>query len=105
MADYDSVVIMALAVDAAHCTSPRVFDGYITKVTSPASGAVVVNTYAAGKAALAKGKGIQYIGAVGPTVFDRWHNSGQGFAIERYTKGNWAVSALLSAAEIKAASG
>ena len=105
VADYDSVVIMALAMDAAHSTKPSVYDAYITKVTSPASGAVVVNTYAAGKAALAKGKRIQYVGAVGPTVFDRWHNSGQGFAIERYTKGNWAVSSLVSAAEIKAASG
>jgi len=105
VADCDSVVIMALAMDAAHSTKPSVYDGYITKVTSPASGAVVVNTYAAGKAALAAGKHIQYVGAVGPTVFDRWHNSGQGFAIERYTKGNWAVSALVSAAEIKAASG
>jgi len=105
VADYDSVVIMALAMDAAHSTNPSVYDAYITKVTSPASGAVVVNTYAAGKAALAKGKRIQYVGAVGATVFDRWHNSGQGFAVERYVKGNWAVSSLLSAAEIKAASG
>ena len=47
---------------------------------------------------------IQYVGAVGPTVFDKWHNSGQGFAIERYTNGNWAVSSVLTAAEIKAAS-
>lgn len=105
VADYDSVVIMALAMDAAHTTKPSVYDGFITKVTSHSPGAVVVNTYAAGKAALAKGKHIQYVGAVGPTVFDRWHNSGQGFAIERYVKGNWTVSAILTAAEIKAASG
>jgi ABC-type branched-subunit amino acid transport system substrate-binding protein len=105
VADYDSVVIMALAMDAARTTKPSVYDGFITKVTSPSSGAVVVHTYAAGKAALAKGQHIQYVGAVGPTVFDRWHNSGQGFAIERYVKGNWTVSSLLTAAEIKAASG
>lgn len=105
VADYDSVVIMALAMDAAHSTSPSVYDAYIPKVTSKASGSVIVNTYADGKAALAKGKHIQYIGAVGPTVFDKWHNSGQGFAIERYANGNWKVSTVLSAAQIKAASG
>jgi len=105
VADYDSVVIMALAMDAAHSVKPSVYDGYITKVTSPSSGAVLVHTYAAGKAALATGKHIQYVGAVGPTVFDRWHNSGQGFAIERYTSGNWGVTTLLTPAEIKAASG
>jgi ABC-type branched-subunit amino acid transport system substrate-binding protein len=105
VADYDSVVIMALAMDAAHSTKPSVYDGYITKVTSPASGAVIVHTYAAGKAALAKSQHIQYVGAVGPTVFDRWHNSGQGFAIERFASGKWTVTTLLTPAEIKSASG
>ena len=105
VADYDSVVIMALAMDAAKSTKPSVYDAFITRVTSPAKGAVVVHTYADGRAALAKGKRIQYVGAVGATVFDKWHNSGQGFAIERYMNGNWSVSTLLSAAEIKAASG
>jgi ABC-type branched-subunit amino acid transport system substrate-binding protein len=103
--DYDSVVIMALAMDAAHSTKPSVYNGYITKVTAPASGAVIVHTYAAGKAALATGKHIQYVGAVGATVFDRWHNSGQGFAIERFANGKWTATALVTAAEIKAASG
>lgn len=103
--DYDSVVIMALAMDAAHSTKPSVYNGYITKVTSPASRAVIVHTYAAGKAALAKGQHIQYVGAVGATVFDRWHNSGQGFAIERFANGKWTATTLLTAAEIKAASG
>jgi ABC-type branched-subunit amino acid transport system substrate-binding protein len=105
VADYDSVVIMALAMDAAHSVKPSVYDGYITKVTSPGSGAVLVHTYAAGKAALATGKHIQYVGAVGPTVFDRWHNSGQGFAVERFASGNWTVTTLLTPAEIKSASG
>jgi hypothetical protein len=63
----------------------------------------VVNTYAAGKAALAQGKRIQYVGAVGPVVFNQWHNAGNEFAIERYSKGNWQVSSVLSAAEINAA--
>jgi len=103
VADYDSVVIMALAMDMAHSTSPKVYNTFIPKVTNPSAGAVVVHTYAAGKAALAKGKRIQYVGAAGAIIFDRWHNAGQGFAIERYKNGNWAVSSVLSSAEIKAA--
>jgi len=105
VADYDSVVIMALAMDAAHTTKPSVYNGFITKVTSPSRGAVIVHSYAAGKAALANGQHIQYVGAVGPTVFDRWHNSGQGFAIERVANGKWTVTTLLTAAEINAAAG
>ncbi len=105
VADYDSVVIMALAMDASHSVKPSVYNGFITKVTSPSAGAVVVHTYAAGKAALAQGKHIQYVGAVGATVFDLWHNSGQGFAIEQYANGKWTVKTVITAAEIRAASG
>jgi branched-chain amino acid transport system substrate-binding protein len=103
VADYDSAIIMALAMDAAHSTSPSVYNSFITKVTAPAAGATVVSTYQAGKAALAQGKRIRYVGAVGPLDFNQWHNAGNQFAIERYSKGNWQVSSVLSAAEINAA--
>ncbi len=103
VADYDSVVIMALAMDMAQSSSPKVYNNYVIKVTNPSAGAVVVHTYAAGKAALAAGKHIQYIGASGEIIFDRWHNAGQGFAIERYQNGNWHIASVLTAAEIKAA--
>lgn len=105
VADYDSTIILALAMNAAHSDSPSVYNKYITKVTSPSPGATVVHTYAAGKAALAKGKHIEYVGAVGPIHFDQWHNAGNAFAIERYVNGNWKASSLVSAAEIKAAAG
>ena len=105
VADYDSAIILALAMDAAHSDSPSVYNRYVSKVTAPSSGATVVHTYAAGKAALAKGKHIQYVGGVGPIHFDRWHNAGNAFAIERYVNGNWKASSLVSAAEIKAAAG
>lgn len=104
-ADYDSASILALAMDAAHSDAPSVYNQYIKKVTAPSPGATVVHTYAAGKAALAKGKHIQYVGAVGPIHFDRWHNAGNAFAIERYVNGNWKASSLITAAEIKAAAG
>jgi branched-chain amino acid transport system substrate-binding protein len=106
VADYDSVVIMALAMTAAHSTSPATYNSYIRAVTSPSANAVIVHTFAAGKAALEAGKRIQYVGAVGPTVFNQWHNSGQGFAMEQRTpSGTWRVVNVLSAAEVAAASG
>jgi ABC-type branched-subunit amino acid transport system substrate-binding protein len=105
VADYDSVIIMALAMDAAHSTAPSVYNRFITKVTAPSAGATVVHSYAAGKAALAKGKHIQYVGAVGPLHFNRWHNAGNAFALERYSNGNWSVSSVITAAEINAAAG
>jgi ABC-type branched-subunit amino acid transport system substrate-binding protein len=103
VADYDSVVIAALAMDAAHSTNPSVYNNYITKVTAPSSGATVVHTYAQGKAALAAGKHIQYVGATGPVIFNQWHNAGNQFAIERYANGTWKVASVLSATETNAA--
>jgi ABC-type branched-subunit amino acid transport system substrate-binding protein len=105
VADYDSVIIMALAMISAHSTSPAVYNSHINAVTSASPNAVIVHTFAAGKAALEAGKRIQYIGAVGPTVFNQWHNSGQGFAMEQRTpSGGWGVVGILSAAEVAAAS-
>lgn len=103
VADYDSVVTAALAMDAAHSTNPSVYNAYITKVTAPASGATVVHTYAQGKSALAAGKRIQYVGATGPILFNQWHNAGNQFAIERYVNGTWKVVSVLSPTETRAA--
>jgi ABC-type branched-subunit amino acid transport system substrate-binding protein len=106
VADYDGVVIMALAMIAAHSTSPSVFNSYITKVTSPSANAVVVHTFAAGKAALQAGKTIQYIGASGPSVFNQYHNSGGGFEMVRLTpSGQTVLVGPITAAEVMQVSG
>jgi branched-chain amino acid transport system substrate-binding protein len=81
MADWDSVNIMALAMEEAKSTTPSVYNRYIVKVTTPSPGAVRVTTFAAGKRAILAGKKIQYIGAVGPIIFDRFHNSPGAFEI------------------------
>jgi len=91
VADYDAMVIMSLAMIAAHSSSPSVYNSFITKVTSPSPSAVVVHTFAAGKAALQAGKQIQYIGASGPSVFNHYHNSGGGFEMIRLTPGGKTV--------------
>ena len=74
-AGYDGVIVQALAMDAAHSTSPQVYNKFITAVTSKGAGKSVVYTYAQGKTLLAKGKQIQYVGATGPVLFDRYRNA------------------------------
>jgi ABC-type branched-subunit amino acid transport system substrate-binding protein len=104
MTYYDAVNVMALAMTAAKSTSPAVFDKYIMKVTEPGSGKTVVTTFAAGKAALRAGKQIQYLGAGGPIVFNRWHNSTGAFETAKYANGNLALVGSVSAAQIAAIS-
>lgn len=100
MTYYDGVNVMALAMIAAHSTSPTVFNRDIPKVTEPGHGKVVVYSFAAGKAALLKGKSIQYVGAGGPIVFNRWHNSTGAFEAARYVKGHVDLVGSVSAAQI-----
>lgn len=104
MTYYDAVNVMALAILAAKSTSPATFDKFITKVTEPGPGKTVVNTFAAGKAALKAGKQIQYVGAGGPIVFNRWHNSTGAFEAARYVRGNLVLVGSVSAAQIAAIS-
>jgi ABC-type branched-subunit amino acid transport system substrate-binding protein len=104
MTYYDSVNVMALAMLAAKSTSPAVFDKYITKVTEPGPGKTVVSTFTAGKAALKAGQQIQYVGAGGPIVFNRWHNSTGAFEAARYMQGNIVLVGSVSAAQIAALS-
>jgi ABC-type branched-subunit amino acid transport system substrate-binding protein len=106
VSDYDSTNIMALAMIAANSTTPSVFNAFITKVTSPSPNAVVVNTFAAGKAALAAGKQIQYVGAAGPIVFNQYHNSGGGFEMIRQTPdGKTVLVGAIPAADVQQVSG
>jgi branched-chain amino acid transport system substrate-binding protein len=104
MTYYDAVNIMALAMLAAHSTSPAVFDKDVTAVTEPGSGKTVVTSFAAGKAALAAGKQIQYVGAGGPIVFNQWHNSTGAFEAAKYVSGNVDLVGSVTAAQIAAIS-
>ncbi len=85
MTDYDGVIIMALAMLKAHSTSPRTYNSAIPAVTAPGSGKVVVHSFAQGKAALAQGKAIRYVGAGGAVDFNQWHNNSTPFAALGWT--------------------
>ena len=69
---YDHVTMEALAMEAAHSTVGSVYDAYVGKVTR---GKVVVHSFAEGKAALAAGKTIDFVGLEGQIAFNRYHNS------------------------------
>jgi ABC-type branched-subunit amino acid transport system substrate-binding protein len=81
---YDAVITLALAMDAAHSTSGAVYNRYIMQVTAPGPGKEIVYTYAAGRAALAAGHKIQYVGASGPLLFNQYHNSFGAQAVEEF---------------------
>jgi ABC-type branched-subunit amino acid transport system substrate-binding protein len=101
MAAWDSINLMALAMVAAKSTSPVVFRPWIVKVATPSPGAVVVHDFAQGKAALAHGKTIQYVGATGLITFDKWQNSPGEFEI--VTSDGSTKVATYTAAQISAA--
>jgi len=71
---YDGVIIQALAMVAAKSVQPSVYNSFIPKVSTPGAGVTTVYTYAQGKAALAKGKRIDYVGTVGAIVYNKYHN-------------------------------
>jgi branched-chain amino acid transport system substrate-binding protein len=77
---YDGINILALAMIMSKSTVGSTYNADITKVVAPKPGAVVVDNYAAGKTALAAGKQIQYVGVLGPVVFNQFHNSAGTFA-------------------------
>jgi len=82
---YDGIIMTALAAVAAKSTDRTVFQPWIVKIGNGTPGARVVATFAQGAAALKSGTAIRYIGAGGPTHFNKWHNSNTGYIVVRYT--------------------
>jgi branched-chain amino acid transport system substrate-binding protein len=98
-ANYDGVMVFALAMEAAKSVDPAAFTAYIPKVTTPGNGAVVVSTYAAGVAALKAGKTIDYVGAAGAMVFNQYNTADRPYAPWTYNadKHNWIMGTGLPA--------
>ena len=100
---YDGINLAALAMTAAHSTSPSAFMPYIIKIGDGAPGAVVVHSFATGEAALKAGKQIRYEGPGGPTNFDAYHDSAGLFQVDRYSPtGAVNVAGNLSVAQLRA---
>lgn len=93
---YDGTIEFALAMLAAKSTSPATWNSDVMKVSNPSPGSVVVHTFAAGKAALAAGKSIDFVGCLGQTDYDKWHNSNGYFAVFGYNAQSGAEPLLTS---------
>jgi branched-chain amino acid transport system substrate-binding protein len=103
---YDSVIILALAMDAAKSTDGSVYNSDIMQVTAPGAGKQVVYTYPDGVAALKAGHQIQYIGASGPILFNSFHNSFGAQAVEEFPANAPAVVVgTISQAAVQALNG
>src|SRR5579875_848842 len=82
---YDGISLMALAMVQAHSTSGPVYNKDIAAIAAGAPGAVTVDSYAAGLAALKAGKKIHYVGVGGPIHFNAFHNSPGNFSASGFT--------------------
>jgi ABC-type branched-subunit amino acid transport system substrate-binding protein len=99
---YDGINLAALAMIAAHSTSPSKYMPFILKIGDGAAGATVVNSFAQGAAALKQGKQIRYEGPGGPTSFDAYHDSAGLFQVDTYTpNGTVKVAGNLSTTELR----
>jgi ABC-type branched-subunit amino acid transport system substrate-binding protein len=104
-APFDGLIIFALAMTEAHSTNPAVFNRHILSVTAPGQGKTVVYSYQAGVAALKAGKKIQYVGAGGPTIFNRWHDATGEYGVYQYVNGSLKLAGTIPAATLAAAQG
>lgn len=104
MTYYDGVTVMALAMLAAHSIDRGTYNKSIMAVTEPVAGKTVVHSFAEGKAALAKGEKIQYVGAGGSIAFNKWHNSSGAFEAAQQVKGNVKIVGEVTSNQIAALS-
>jgi branched-chain amino acid transport system substrate-binding protein len=81
---YDGINLMALAMQEAHSSSGPTYNADIAKIAAGSPGAVVVDSYAAGLAALKAGKAIHYEGVGGAIHFDATHNSPGSFSASAF---------------------
>ncbi len=99
---YDGINLAALAMVEAKSTTPSVYKPYILSIGNGSPGAVVVNTFAQGVAALKRGKKIRYIGPGGPTSFDAHHDSPGIFQIDKYgPKGQVIVAGTITTSQLR----
>jgi len=100
---YDGMNLAALAMVAAKSTDVAKWQPWIAKIGDGVPGAVVVDSFAAGVAALKAGEMIRYVGPGGSTSFDAFHDSPGIFQIDTYnTKGLVEVAGNITAAQLRA---
>jgi neutral amino acid transport system substrate-binding protein len=83
---YDGVIMTALAMFATNSSDRTVYNPKIKEIANGATGAMVVNTYKDGIAALKAGKAIRFVGAGGENNFNQYNNSQQGYLLVNVDK-------------------
>jgi ABC-type branched-subunit amino acid transport system substrate-binding protein len=100
---YDGIIQTALAMDETKSLDPTVYNAVIKDVGNGVSGAVTVNTYAAGVAAIKSGMKVRWVGAGGPTNYNQYNNSQQGYILVKYdASGNEVTIGTLTQAQTAA---
>jgi ABC-type branched-subunit amino acid transport system substrate-binding protein len=100
---YDGIIQAALAMDATKSTDPTVYNPKIKDIGNGVSGAVDVHTYKDAVAALASGKSVHWVGAGGPTSYNQYNNSQQGYILVKYdAQGNEVTIGTLTTAQTAA---
>ena len=96
-ATYDGVIVFALAMELSKSTDPTIYVKRIASVTSPKAGATVVTTYADAVNAIKAGKTIQYVGATGKMIFNRYNTAQHLYAAWNYdpSQKGWKVTKVL----------
>jgi branched-chain amino acid transport system substrate-binding protein len=102
LSDYDGVNIMALAMDLTKSTRPAVYNSAIMRITSQASGAEKVYSYKQGVQAIKARKRFQYVGAFGPILFNKYHNSLGAFQGVHYGNNKLPTAGVMSASQLAA---
>jgi branched-chain amino acid transport system substrate-binding protein len=99
---YDSIIVAALAMNAAKSASPEKFQPYITKITGEPKGRDEVHTYAEGLAALKKNEEMVYVGTSGPVLWNSNHNLEGSYQVLGYDPASHSYPpvATISAAEL-----
>ena len=99
---YDGINLMGLAMQMAHSTSGPAYNADIAKIATGAPGAVAVDSYAAGLAALKAGHHIHYVGVGGPIHFNAFHNSPGNFSASGFTaSGNPTLLGVIPGTQVQ----
>jgi ABC-type branched-subunit amino acid transport system substrate-binding protein len=100
---YDGINLAALAMIQCKSTDSTVFKTCLEKIGDGVPGAVTVNSFAQGAAALKAGKAIRYVGPGGPTSFDAYHDSAGLFQVDTYSpQGQVNVAANIPTDQLRA---
>lgn len=100
--DYDGFNIMALSMILNKSTSPAVYNSSLLTITAPGPGKTKVYSFKQGMQALKAGKKIQYIGAGGAILFNKYHNSSGAFQANTFGNGTLPTAGVMSIPQLAA---